>query len=153
MQIELKNIETKKIIKMSLEKFIEQMNLSSELRDFKDNDFSFKIIKEKNKNTEAEKLEKLQKKYKVLAEKHRKDKQAEFPRKKQELQKVLRLKEIIYNLMDKAYDYIHDELLADTEIELEKIIKRSLPKKIFMILLKYAHVAICFDCENRIEME
>ena len=123
MQIELKNIETKKIIKMSLEKFIEQMNLSSELRDFKDNDFSFKIIKEKNKNTYAEKLEKLQKKYKVLAEKHRKDKQAEFPRKKQELQKVLRLKEIIYNLMDKAHDYIPDELLADTEIELEKIIK------------------------------
>lgn len=123
MQIELKNIETKKIIKMSLEKFIEQMNLSSELRDFEDNNFSFKIIKEKNKNADAEKLAKLQKKYKVLAEKHRKDKQAEFPRKKQELQKVLRLKEIIYNLIDKAYDYIPDELLADTEIELERIIK------------------------------
>lgn len=80
---------------------------------------------ENKKSSDAEKLEKLQKKYKQLAEKHRRDKQAEYPRKKQELQKIMRLKEIIYNLMNRAYEYIPDGDMAEIENELEKIIKNT----------------------------
>lgn len=120
-KIKMINIETKKKITISLQEFIEQMNLSSDLRQFNDDTFKFEIVEEKK--PDAEKLEKLQKKYKILAEKHRKDKQAEYPRKKQELQKIARLKEIIYTLIDRAYEYIPDEDIAEVENILENVIK------------------------------
>ena len=100
------------------------MNLSSELRDFNDDDVKFEIVEDK-KNPDAKKLEKLQKKYKQLAEKHRKDRQAEYPRRNQDRQKVQRMHDILTKVIERMYQYIPDEDLCDIENELEKIIKNA----------------------------
>lgn len=123
-KIKIKDLENKTKKTVSLENFIEQMNLSSELRDFNDDDVCFEIIEDK-KNPDAEKLEKLQKKYKQLAEKHRKDRQAEYPRRNQDRQKVQRMHDILTTVIDRMYQYIPDEDLCEIELELEKIIKNA----------------------------
>lgn len=122
-KIKMTNISTKKSEIISLDDFINEMNISSELRKFNDDDFKFEVIDDKK--SDAEKLAKLEKKYKQLAEKHRKDRQAEYPRRNQDRQRVQRMYDIITTLIEKMYKYIPDKDICDVEIEIEKIIKNA----------------------------
>lgn len=195
------NILTKKSEIISLDDFINEMNISSELRKFNDDDFKFEVIDDKkntnkkntfledtgdgdrvytvflNKNGEyvltikepndnevikntfdtaddvakelsrewlllfddianllnfsdkksdAEKLIKLEKKYKELSSKHRKYLQSEYPRRNAERKRQQALQDVITNLIKKIYEIVPDADLSETDAEIEKILKNNI---------------------------